>query len=166
MGVIRILDSLCVVKIFCIVDAERNGKAEIGTVGAYRISECLKHLDEKLTCLVPSLHCSSDGAKNNSEVHGLWLTPFMDDFIAQSIFLGFVQALNFLELGWILSAKSALFQQLSDVGQFLFFCECINLSHESSLRDTGQRILDPVEGSVQAIAIQYESHEPSFDISV
>lgn len=107
------------------------------------------------TSLIPSLYSSADGAENNGEVEGPWLAPFVEDFVAESVFLNLVQQLNRLESWRILRDESTFSKQAGLLRHPDLHSEVVDTLEQSFTRDAGQGILDAARTllSIDAYAI-------------
>ena len=95
-------------------------------------------------CLVPTLDCSPDRAKDDRYVHGARLTPLVKYFIAKRFLLFFLQAFDGLEFGRILSDQCTAHKNIRDVVQLVLLGEFSHVSYQPVPGNASQGILNPM----------------------
>lgn len=95
-------------------------------------------------CWEGSLDGGADGTQDYSEVQGAGLAPFMEDFVADGILFFLGNALDRLEVGWVLCNQSPPPEHVHDVRQLVLVRKLVDIPEQRLARNSSQRILDSV----------------------
>jgi hypothetical protein len=127
---------------FAVPNVESEREREVGTVrtglvpAPITVNSCLK------SGRIDLLDSGTNGTQNDGEEEGFRLTPFVEDFVANSFLFEVFQTRNRLESRRILCDQGALDQQLSHLGQFICLGESLDIADDLLLCEMGERILD------------------------
>lgn len=91
------------------------------------------------------LDSSTDGAENDSKVHGRWLTPLVDHLIAKRLGLEAGDAWNLLEIGRVLSNEGASFHEIGVIRKVMMLRKFLDLGKKQVTGYSRQGVLDPAK---------------------
>lgn len=97
-----------------------------------------------------ALYSSTNRAENDGEVERFGLAPLMQDLITQSRDFMVSQVRDGFEFSRVASNKSTLLQLGKDVSDVVLVGEFLHITKHFVGSQVGQRVLDPVSGSVSA----------------
>ena len=129
-------------------NAKIHGKAQVGSVGT-GISISDMYLIAPLCfgnspSLIPTLHCSSDGANDDGEVHLRRVAPSMSLLVPEGLKLVVMESLDSLEVDLVLRNKSASLHEVDLVLETFFLTKELDIDHQLIVRDIGKGVRDPV----------------------
>ena len=125
-------------------DIEVNGPRQIGTIR---------------TSLIPTLYSGTNGAKNDGEVEGAGLAPFVENFITKGIAFDFIQLGDLLESRRILGHQSTFLQQRDHILHARPLGKLLDIVKESITRNASQRVLNSVGLTIRTSWLGGESEE-------
>ena len=95
------------------------------------------------TSLVPSLHSRTNRAENDCEEEGLWLTPLVENLIANRFFLGIGEAFNTFECWRIFCDLSTSNEQRRQIRHVIILGKLLDVGDQLFVGDMCKRVLDP-----------------------
>jgi hypothetical protein len=100
--------------------------------------------------LIPALDSSADGAKNDGEVKGFWLAPFVQHFVSNRLLFVLCQAGNTLKRWRVFGHESASNEKIGLVAEIVQPGKLLDVLDDFLVGEMGQRVLDSAIPSVTA----------------
>jgi hypothetical protein len=127
-----------------IPDIEGNWEGEVSTVRTSLVpAPRAVSIQPNGLVRANSLNASTDGTQNDGKEERFRLTPLVEDFVADSIFLSVVEARDGFESGRIFGNKSTLDQERSHLNQAMLFGKRLDVARDLFGRQMAKRVLYP-----------------------